>query len=210
MGLSETKLTSQASSRVYKSSSAYQSWWSCLDSSPLSAGVGLIMKKEVAKYVQSVHGYKGRVISANLYLKGHFKMKIIQVYIQAHSRDCAARMDIDNHILNLVIKGHHDGFRVVLMGDFNVDPDKLDDLLSNNQIPPWTYNLLRTLRTHQLSDCAAVLCDSPNPTWSNHNTSSRLDLIWVSDSLLSDLLLWYPLYSRIQNRSYGISYLSFK
>src|SRR5256885_15526218 len=68
-GLSETKLKSVISKHLFKHQDCYR-WWNCNDDSPASSGVGLIIKKYIATFVQSVYGYKGCVIYANLYLKG--------------------------------------------------------------------------------------------------------------------------------------------
>ena len=56
------------------------------------------MHNSTAKYVQLVKGYKGRVIFANIYLRGNIKLRIIQVYIQAHTLDKESRLDIDQYI----------------------------------------------------------------------------------------------------------------
>ena len=50
------------------------------------------MHNSTAKYVQLVKGYKGRVIFANIYLRGNIKLRIIQVYIQAHTLDKESRL----------------------------------------------------------------------------------------------------------------------
>ena len=76
-GLSETKLKSVTSKHLFKHQDCYKSWWNCNDDSPASSGVGLIIKKDIVTFVQFVHGYKGREIYANLYLKGHFKLRIM-------------------------------------------------------------------------------------------------------------------------------------
>ena len=60
--LSETKLKSVTSKHLFKHQDCYKSWWNCNDDFPASSGVGLIIKKDIATFVQSVHGYKGRVI----------------------------------------------------------------------------------------------------------------------------------------------------
>ena len=68
MGISETKLKSQATSLIFKGNTEVTAWWCCNDTSPTSSGVGIILHHSIAKYVQSVKGYKGRVIHTDLYL----------------------------------------------------------------------------------------------------------------------------------------------
>ena len=77
MGISETKLKSQATSLIFKGNTDVSAWWCCNDTSPSSTGVGLILHHSIAKYVQSVKGYKGRVIHVDLYLRGKTKLRVI-------------------------------------------------------------------------------------------------------------------------------------
>ena len=169
-GLSETKLKSAVSKHLYKHQDCYKSWWNCNDDSPASSGVGLIIKKDIATFVQSVHGYKGRVIYANLYLKGRYKLRIMQVYIQAHTLDPAARHDVDKYIINNIIQAERDGFKVIIMGDFNVDSDQLHASLLNNKKPHWKYNLIQKLEDLQFVDCYSLFHEDTQPTWISPNS----------------------------------------
>src|SRR6185437_13426024 len=67
LGISETKLRSQAISSIFKGNTEVNSWWCCNNTFPLSSSVGLILHHSVTKYVQSVKGYKGRIIHVDLY-----------------------------------------------------------------------------------------------------------------------------------------------
>ena len=137
LSISETKLRSQATSSIFKGNTEVSSWWGCNDTSPLSSGVGLILHHSVAKYVQSVKDYKGRVIHADLYLRGNTKLRIVQVYIQAHITDKASRRDIDNYIFKIIDQAQEKQFKIIIMGDFNSDPDVLEDLLDNGSKIHW-------------------------------------------------------------------------
>ena len=70
MGISETKLTSRTAEFILKNYDDYLSWWNCDDSNQAGSGVGLIMKKHIAQYVQSVKGFKGQLIYTDLFMKG--------------------------------------------------------------------------------------------------------------------------------------------
>ena len=104
------------------------------------------MHNSTAKYIQLVKGYKGRVIFANIYLRGNIKLRIIQVYIQAHTLDKESRLDIDQYIYNNLHQAQQNNFKVIIMGDFNVDPDKLDHLILLNKKISWKYKLIQHLR----------------------------------------------------------------
>ena len=101
-GLSETKLSSKSAELLWKRDPTYTSWWNCNVESPWSAGVGLVVKNEYAKFVQEVNGYKGRVIYMKMYLQGRFKLMIIQLYIQAHDQDKIDKLDVYKYIDNLL------------------------------------------------------------------------------------------------------------
>ena len=47
----------------------------------------------------------------------------MQVYIQAHTLAPIDRQDIDKYIINNLIQAERDGFKIIIMDDFNVDPD---------------------------------------------------------------------------------------
>src|SRR6266498_5491755 len=126
-GLSETKLTTKTAKLLWKYDPTYTSWWNCNVDSPWSASVGLIVKKEYAKYVQEVNGYKGRVIYMKLYMQGRFKLMIIQVYIHANDQDKKDKLDVYRFIDDLLKSAKKDQFKVIIMGDFNADPIKLDN-----------------------------------------------------------------------------------
>jgi len=160
LSISETKLRSQATSSIFKGNTEVSSWWGCNDTSPLSSGVGLILHHSVAKYVQSVKDYKGRVIHADLYLRGNTKLRIVQVYIQAHITDKASRRDIDNYIFKLIDQAQEKQFKIIIMGDFNSDPDVLEDLLDNGSKVHWRYNLLMRLKHHGFLDSYRCFHDS--------------------------------------------------
>src|SRR5947209_2372924 len=59
MSISETKLTSRTAEFILKNHDDYLSWWNCDNLNQASFGVGLIIKKHIAQYVQSVKGFKG-------------------------------------------------------------------------------------------------------------------------------------------------------
>src|SRR5277367_5743652 len=116
LGISESKLSSAASKNIFQGNTEYTSWWNCLDSNHTSAGVGLIFHSSVACYVQLIRDYKGRVIYANLFLRGNIKIRLIQVYVQAHISNKVARLDIDNFILSSITSALQQSFHVIVMG----------------------------------------------------------------------------------------------
>src|SRR5271154_3808958 len=187
IGLVETHLPLSLANTLYRSDPDYSSWW---ESPPTAnfAGVGLLINKSISKYVQSVKGYKGRVLRVTLYLKGCVKLCIILCYIPANTRDRSIRTDIDKFILDNIAYHHDHGFHIMLLGDFNASPERLSILLEANKPIPWKLNLIRQLRRLNFIDTYLQFHDSPKCTWFSSTSSSRIDLIWISESLHLELL----------------------
>ena len=131
-GFSETKLSTKTAELLWKNDPTYKSWWNCNVESPWSAGVGLVVNNIYAKYVQEVNGYKGRVIYMKMYMQGRFKLMIIQVYIHANDQDKKDKLDVYRFIDDLLKSAKKDQFKVIIMGDFNADPIKLDNVRIRN------------------------------------------------------------------------------
>ena len=124
-GISESKLTTKSAELLWNNNSDYLSQWYCSDDYFRSAGVGLVVHHNYAKYIQEVKGFKGRVLYMKLFLKGRQKIMIIQIYVHASDADKQAKSELYNYIFDLVSNAKRDGFRIIVMGDFNVDPAKL-------------------------------------------------------------------------------------
>jgi hypothetical protein len=101
---------------LWKNNPTYTSWWNSNVDSPWSAGVGLTVRKEYARYVQEVKGYKGRVIHMKLYMQGRFRLMIIQVYIHAHNNDKKDKLDVYKYIVDIIRLAKKDQFKVIIMG----------------------------------------------------------------------------------------------
>ena len=89
----------------------------------------------------------------------------MQVYVQAHTLVPADRLDVDKYIINNLIQAERDGFKIIIMGDFNVDPDLLHTSLLNNKKPHWKYNLIRKLEDLRFIDCYSLFHEDVRPTW---------------------------------------------
>src|SRR5687767_13486318 len=84
MGVLETKLNSRAAEFMYKNHDSYLSWWSCDNGNQFGFSVELIIKKNIAQFIQAIQGKDSRYIYADLYMTGRIKIRIIQVYIHAN------------------------------------------------------------------------------------------------------------------------------
>jgi len=188
-GLAETKLKFHTAELLYKNHPSYLSWWGCSEDHTDSTGVGLIFHRHVAQYIQSVRHYKGRVIYAKLFMKGKFKLCIIQVYIQAHHRNKTEKLESYKYIIDLINQCRKEHCEVIIMGDFNVDPEELGKLdCSNSRSIHWKYKLIRKLQSNHFIDLSLQFHNPPIPTWSSKNVFRRLDQIWIQSSLQPDAL----------------------
>ena len=78
--LTDTRLTSTVSKHTYKYED-YHPYWNPMSSSGFSGGVGLLIKKELTTYIQSVKCWKDRILYIDIYLEGRIKLRILITYI---------------------------------------------------------------------------------------------------------------------------------
>ena len=76
------------------------------------------------------------------------------------------------------------------MGDFNADPDKLNDLLLNNKTPSIKYQLITKLKNKNFYETYRQ-CHKENQrnfTWSNSLYKSRIDLIYYDNNFFTQFI----------------------
>src|SRR5262249_49462783 len=130
--------------------------------------VGLIISNQYAKYVQKIDGYKGRVIYADFYFKGRYHLRLIQIYIHTHDNDKKDKLDIYRYIKTLLDSAKLNDSKVIIIGDFNADPDKLSRIMNSNRQPHWKYDLIRYLNRLNYKDVVEICHDTSTLpyTWS--------------------------------------------
>jgi len=124
MGLSETKLKNSTAKYCFKKLNNYISYFENSSSSPQGAGVGFLIHKNVAKFIHKVGKFNGRIIYVDLFFKEHNRLRIIQIYLHANIQN---RKEIDqtyNMLSNIVKEAHNNNTKIILMGDFNISPEK--------------------------------------------------------------------------------------
>ena len=197
MGLAETKLTNKAAKYIYNNNNSFQFLYNNKATSPLSQGVGLLISNEYAKFIQKSGGYNGRVVYIDLFLKGRMKVRIIQVYLHAnfHSEFKLEIEKTHRYIMDLIEQGQRSNYRIILMGDFNVNPEKYKSYYNRSGNFHWKYQIIHDLVNHNMVDTVDLHQDIDDttpfntyfPTQISHNPS-RLDLIYVSRDLVVDTL----------------------
>ncbi|CAJ0893772.1 6198_t:CDS:2 [Entrophospora sp. SA101] len=101
---------------------------------------------EYSKYVQKAIGYQGRVIYLDLFMKGHIKLRIIQVYLQANFTGNKKEItDLHHYIITLIDQGKKNNYKLIIMGDFNLSPERYKEEYHTRQRYHWKYNILNKL-----------------------------------------------------------------
>src|SRR5271163_4913687 len=80
-GFSETNLSLSSASHIYKNDSDYTPYFTAPTKNHIGSGVGILISKQLARHVQKVTFFQGRIITLDLFLKNKNKLRIIQVYI---------------------------------------------------------------------------------------------------------------------------------
>jgi exonuclease III len=192
MGLSETKLSTANAQYIFSNqpTSGFCSWFNC-EGKQYASGVGIVMSKPLAQHVRSCKGYKGRIIYIDLFFKGKSKIRIIQFYNFASSDQKIENIELYKQLFKYINEARQQNYYIIIMGDFNLQPPSISTAAQkkgNKKVPKWRLSIYTFLNNKQFSDVAAYLCSNPSPTWSNNNTSTRIDQFWISNNLLHELV----------------------
>src|SRR3954467_5562406 len=190
-GLTETCLTTKSGEIMFKNyiatwntSFTHRAYW---DYNPLdrNSGVGIVLKSFVAKYVQKITRHQGRYIAVDLFLPAR-KLRIINIY--NHQKNDWFDKKFASFVIEQIQQAETTGFIVIIMGDFNVNPTTYMELLSNGYSPEAYYGFVKFLMDKNFID--------QHPKDNNYKEyatfyfqdipTSRIDLIWYSESLIRD------------------------
>ncbi|CAB5154977.1 unnamed protein product [Rhizophagus irregularis] len=159
--LTETKLKTNSANILYKKDDVH-SWWECDDNNHFSNGVGIIMDNTIAKHVQIVKGYFGRLLHVKLFVKGNVRLSILVIYNYANNTEKENTLELYKEIERIIKEELKFNARIVISGDFNVNFDI------------YHSNLL--------------FHDKPLNTWRRNDSASRIDYIWVHYNIIPDLV----------------------
>ncbi|RHZ82226.1 hypothetical protein Glove_110g49 [Diversispora epigaea] len=116
IGISETKFKKSATNFAFKEQDIYKYFWSSNDLEPRETGIGLLIKKDIAKHIQKVFRFDGRLLSVSLLFKGKSRILIIQVYL---SSDKKSSRIYQTQIRKLITEETKKNINIIIMGDFN-------------------------------------------------------------------------------------------
>src|SRR2546421_8423332 len=192
IGLQETKLKESNADFMFQSfisshhpNDRYKAYWSFnpLDS---SGGVGLIVAPFVSKYIQRIHRHKSRFIAIDLFFPSK-KLKVINIYNFQQGDFIRSGKTFAKFVIQHIEDAKKADFKVVIMGDFNLDASTYFDVLTKGRTPPAFFTLTKFLTENDFIDQHSL--DSDGLEYASHYVNnrpiSRIDQIWFSDDLLS-------------------------
>ncbi|PKK58815.1 hypothetical protein RhiirC2_795729 [Rhizophagus irregularis] len=112
--LTETKLKTNSVNILYKKDDVnscanilyknddVNSWWECDDNNHFSNGVGIIMDNTIAKHVQIVKGYFGRLLHVKLFVKGNIRLSILVIYNYANNAEKENTIELYKEIERII------------------------------------------------------------------------------------------------------------
>src|SRR3990170_473844 len=189
-GISETNLTEKHIKHVTRSLDKSYDYFFSAGERRLGSGVGIIINKSISQHIFHSFGYKGRFIYIDLQMKNRTKLRIFQIYLQTSNYDIKERLIIQKYLIEHIQTALNNNFRIIVMGDFNVNPDKPKNETKYKR----QYQIIQNLKNLCFFDLFDTIYDinehSPHNTWFNHSGSleSRIDMIWCSNNLINGLI----------------------
>ena len=100
----------------------------------------------------------------DLYIKGHIKLRVYNIYLYANPALKEERITLQNDILISINNGLNANFHIVIMGNFNANLDTYKKKVLNNNSIPWNYHLIHSLVNLNFIDLYEISNNIPKPT----------------------------------------------
>ena len=192
IGITETKVWGNTNDIMQNNNKTYKSWWTGYEECKKTGGVGIAMTHELAKHVSHVIKEFGRLIALDINFKGKKRTRIINVYLNCKEPEWKERQLIIEKTRQLIIDAKKWNINIILMGDLNADKEHYRKKYSTTKKSK--YNILKEIENWNLVDSQAETNEKINATWrKNANTERRLDYIYISDQLSTDLIWTRPI-----------------
>jgi Endonuclease/Exonuclease/phosphatase family. len=174
----------------------------------------------ITKYIHRHKGYKGRVYHVDMFMKGHVKLRIIQVYLHASISNNRKNIeDIHKYVFNLLESARKEQYHTIVMGDFNVQYEDYKHDYKRKGSFHWSYNIFHQIKhKYNLIDGIKLYHDITNnnkqdtfiPKQSSVSTS-RIDFIWISRALIIESIssgCFTPQYFNTDHKAVYMSFLT--
>ena len=171
-GISETNVDSKYAKAF--NNDKYIGYFS--DSNKKGSGVGIIVSKEIEKYIQKSESIDNRIIYIDIFTKKK-KIRIIQIYLHANDKDKKSRLELCKKLENVIHQAHRQRKEVILLGDFNINAAKYRD--PDRDTKKWKYEILDNLIKEGLTDTMDELYNTQIPPtyFPRNKTPRKLDFI---------------------------------
>ncbi|CAB4387785.1 unnamed protein product [Rhizophagus irregularis] len=191
LGLCETKLKSEAAKFRFIGLDNYISYSACNENSS-KEGVTLLIKKSLAYHVTNIERIEGVAIKVDLVFKNKVKnFRCILIYRPIEKLENVVKVQEIQDKLTKWNDCDYDKWDLVVMGDLN-EHYKVEEFLDKglNSVKGKKCKIINWLLKNNFIDSEYIInsfnVDS-NFTWKSGNNCSRIDYIWIRDSM--DFLL---------------------
>jgi len=187
LGLAETNISKKEGFFITKDLNKYRSFWSDSNAEKKKgSGVGLLVEERWERHLGQIDRVNEYMIVANFIFK-QLELMIIMIYMPPNNKEEQRR--IQRAIIERYIKRTY-RTQIVIMGDLNciVDPE-----LDRSSILKYSSfkkePILRWLIGQDFKDSFRIANPrSKEFSWTNGESSTRIDQIWMTEELESGLI----------------------
>src|ERR1051325_3609382 len=105
-------------------------------------------------------------------LKGKVKLRIIQFYNHANSKNKQEILEVYQKLFSFIGKAKRLQYFIILIGDFNMDINNLlKTKKSGKSIPKWCSSIFQFLSRQHFHDISSMCFAQPVPTWHKSDSS---------------------------------------
>src|SRR6266542_4260620 len=183
IGLTETHFSTHHSTHTFKSHPTYQAIW-ILDNTQSHSGSSLIIHKSLSPFIICTSQHLGRITTVDLSFKHQKSLRIIVVYLPPNN--LPLNREVSNKIIALINECNNLHLIPIIMGDFNVNLEKLYyNIYHNIKLSLPKFGLLKRLINQGYIDAQLLFKSSPTLTFNN---LSRIDAIFLHPNIQHSII----------------------
>ena len=186
IGLQETNFSSHSHSTFNRTfSNKFTGFFGSSSTSQLQKsgfGVGLLLRPHLANHVFHHESKDNRIILVDLQFANKQKLRIINCYPPPGNYN--VRKQIHTNLMKYLRDAYSNNYHLVLLGDLNADMD-------NPKLHSQDKRFFSNLNDMNLFDTFSVKYDAHRSDYPTHQgpiSSSRIDYIWSSVDVISNLV----------------------
>src|SRR6266540_1319323 len=140
-------------------------------------------------------------------MKNNKKLRVFQIYLHTSNYDIKERMKTHAIIKEHINQARNRHYQIIIMGDFNVNPDKLR---LNETKYKRQYDIIQYLNNLSFFDIFDTIYDindnNPQYTWFNSakQLKSRIDMIWISNNSIDNLIYCDSVHKEFYNSDHKL------